>query len=293
MLAAAVSVSGLRLAGSIAGRRAAAIRRALGGSLRDEFLAAVFRVGLLAAAVTAGSALLAALALPLFRRYGAELPFAEGWTAGWGAAGGAFLVALLAVALAEAAPLLDTLRTRRQAVGMARFAVPHRMRTVPPTLALGVAAATVILVATAVLGGSAWRLFAGRGGYADRGLAQITVDFGGHSGGAALPHSEQVVLLDRLVERIEAIPAVAAAAYADALPDEPGGMLTFTGAVPGRPRDPDSGRAIRSVRSGTLRGARDSAGRRPRHRGSRCAPERRASPSWTNPTHGLRSCRHR
>ncbi len=252
VLAAAVSVSGLRLARSVAGRRAAAIRRALGGSVRDEFLAAVFRVSLLAAAVTAGSALLAALALPLFRRYGAELPFAEGWTAGWGAAGGAFIVALLAVALAEATPLLDTLRTRRQAVGMARFALPHRMRTVPPTLALGVAAATVILVATAVLGGSAWRLFAGRGGYADRGLAQLTVDFRGHSGGASLPHSEQVVLLDRLVERIEAIPAVAAAAYADALPDEPGGMVTFTGAGPGQPRDPDSGRATRSVSPGLL-----------------------------------------
>ena len=250
VLAAAVSVSGLRLARSVAGRRAAAIRRALGGSVRDEFLAAVFRVSLLAAAVTAGSALLAALALPLFRRYGAELPFAEGWTAGWGAAGGAFIVALLAVALAEAAPLLDTLRTRRQAVGMARFAVPHRMRTVPPTLTLGVAAATVILVATAVLGGSAWRLFAGLGGYADRGLAQLTVDFGGHSGGASLPHSEQVVLLDRLVERIEAIPAVTAAAYADALPDETGGMLTFSGAGPGSRPDPSSGRATRSVSPG-------------------------------------------
>ena len=131
VLAAAVSVSGLRLARSVASRRSAAIRRALGGSVRDEILAAVFRVSLLATAVTAGSALLAALALPLFRRYGADLPFAEAWTTGWGAAGVAFLAALFAVALAEAAPLLDTLRTRRQAVGMARFTVPHRMRTVP------------------------------------------------------------------------------------------------------------------------------------------------------------------
>ena len=184
MLAAAVSVSGLRLARSVAGRRAAAIRRALGGSLRDEFLAAVFRVGPAGggsdrrqrAAGGAGPAVSSSL------RGGTPVRRGAGPPAG-GLPEGRFLVALLAVALAEAAPLLDTLRTRRQAVGMARFAVPHRMRTVPPTLALGVAAATVILVATAVLGGSAWRLFAGRGGYSDRGLAQITVDFGGHSGG--------------------------------------------------------------------------------------------------------------
>ncbi len=250
VLAAAVSVSGLRLARSAAGRRAAAIRRALGGSVRDELLAAFFRVSLLATAVTAGSALLVALVLPLFRRYGADLPFADSWTAGSGAAGGAFLAAVFAVVLAEAAPLLDTLRTRRQAAGMARFTVPHRMRTVPPTLALGVAAATAILIATAVLGGSAWRLFAGRGGYADRGLAQLTVDFRGNSGGASLPHSEQVALLDRLIDQIEAIPAVAAAGYADALPDDRGGMVTFTGTGPGQPRDPDSGRAIRSVSPG-------------------------------------------
>ena len=67
-----------------------------------------------------------------------------------------------------------------------------------------------------------------------------------------MPHSEQVVLLDRLVDRIEAIPAVAAAGYADALPDDRGGMVTFTGAGPGQPRDPDSGRAIRSVSPGLL-----------------------------------------
>ena len=252
VLAAAVSASGLRLARSVAGRRTAAVRRALGASSRDEFLAAGFRVVLLAAAVTGGSALLGGLALPIFRRYGAELPFADGWSTGWGVALATFLVAFFAAALAEGAPFLDTLRARRRAAGMARFAVPHRRRMIPPTLALGVAAATVILVATAVMGGSAWRLFAGRGGYSDRGLAQITVDFGGHSGGASLPHPEKVALLERLIERIEAIPAVESAAYADALPDEMGGRLTFTSAGRNVPRDEDSGRAVRSVSPGLL-----------------------------------------
>ncbi len=252
VLAAAISVSGLRLARSIAGRRAAAIRRALGGSFRDEFLAALFRVTLLAAAVTAGSALLAAWVVPLLRRYGADLPFAADWTIGWGVAGQAFLVALLACAAAEAAPLLDTLRVRPQASGMARFHVAHRARTVSPTLALGITTATVILIATAVLGGSAWRLFAGRGGYSDAALAQLTVDFRGGAAGASLPHSEKVALLNRLVERIEAVPGVESAAYADALPDEMGGSITFTAAESGGPRDPGSGRSIRSISSGLL-----------------------------------------
>ena len=252
VLAAAISVSGLRLARSVAGRRAAAIRRALGGSFRDEFLAALFRVTLLAAAVTAGSALLAAWVVPLLRRYGADLPFAADWTTGWEVAGQAFVVALLACAAAEAAPLVDTLRVRRQASGMGRFGVAHRARAVSPTLALGVATATVILIATAVLGGSAWRLFAGRGGYSDAGLAQLTVDFGGGAAGASLPHGEKVALLDRLVERIERVPEVESAAYADALPDETGGSIMFTAAGPGSPRDPDSGRATRSVSPGLL-----------------------------------------
>ncbi len=252
VLAAAVSVSGLRLARSIAGRRATAVRRALGASFRDEFLAACFRVVLLAAAVAGGSALLGALALPVLRRFGAELPFAEGWSTGGSVAVATFLMAFLAAALAESAPLLDTLRARRRAGGMARFAVPHRRRVVPPTLALGVAAATVILVATAVMGGSAWRLFAGRGGYPDRGLAQITVDFAGHSAGGSLPHPEKMALLDRLIERIERVPGVESAAYADALPDQMGGSLTFTAAGPNLPRDEDSGRAARSVSPGLL-----------------------------------------
>jgi predicted permease len=252
VLAAAMSVSGLRLARSIAGRRAAGIRRALGGSIRDEFLAALFRVTLLAAAVTAGSALLASLVVPLLRRYGADLPFAADWTAGLGVAGQAFLVAVLACAAAEAAPLLDTLRVRQHVAGMARFGGARRVRTVSPTLVLGVAAAAAILTATAVMGGSAWRLLAGRGGYSDTGLAQLTLDFGGRAGGASLPHSEKVVALNRLVERIEAIPEVESAGYADALPDEMGGSVMFTAAGSGSPRDPNSGRAIRSVSPGLL-----------------------------------------
>lgn len=252
VLAAAISVSGLRLARSVVGRRAAAVRRALGSSSRDEFLAALFRVTLLATAVTAGSAVLAAWVVPLLRQYGANLPFAADWTTGWGVAGQAFLIALLGCMAAEAAPLVDTLRVRQHAAGMGRFSGANRMRTVSPTLALGVATATVILTSTAVLGGSAWRLFAGRGGYSDAGLAQVTLDFGGAAAGATLPHSEKVVLLDRLVERVKAVPEVESAAYADALPDEMGGRIMFTSAGPGGPRDPDSGRTTRSVSPGLL-----------------------------------------
>ena len=252
VLAAAISVSGLRLARSIVGRRAAAVRRALGSSSRDESLAALFRVTLLATAVTVGSAVLAAWVVPLLRQYGANLPFAADWTTGWGVAGQAFLIALLGCTAAEAAPLLDTLRVRQHAAGMERFRGANRVRAVSPTLALGVATATVILTATTVLSGSAWRLFAGRGGYSDVGLAQVTLDFGGTAGGASLPHSEKVVLLDRLVERVKAIPEVESAAYADALPDEMGGTVTFTSAGPDSPRDPDSGRRTRSVSPGLL-----------------------------------------
>jgi len=61
-----------------------------------------------------------------------------------------------------------------------------------------------------------------------------------------------VVLLDRLVERVTALPEVESAAYADALPDEMGGRIMFTSAGPGSPRDPDSGRATRSVSPGLL-----------------------------------------
>lgn len=252
VIAAAVSVSGLRLARASAGRRTAAIRRALGASFGDEFAATLCRVVLLAGAVTAGSALLTALVLPVLRRYGAQLPFADGWSAGWGVAGEALVVACLAATLAEAMPLLETLRTRRQAGAMARFRTLGGRRFVSPSLTAGVAASAVILTATAVLGGSAWRLFAGRGGYADAGLAQVTVDFGGRAGGAELPHNERVALLDRLVARIEAIPEVASAAYADALPDERGGSVTFAAASPGTPPDPDSGRSTRSVSAGLL-----------------------------------------
>ena len=83
VLAAAVSVSGLRLARSLAGRRTAAVRRALGASFRDEFFAAGFRVVLLAAAVTGESALLGGLDLPVFRRYGAERCGHAGGLKGW------------------------------------------------------------------------------------------------------------------------------------------------------------------------------------------------------------------
>ena len=252
VIAAAVSVSGLRLARASAGRRTAAIRRALGASFGDELAATVCRVVLLGGAVAAGSTLLTALVLPVFRRYGAQLPFADGWSAGWGVAGEALVVAGLAAVLAEAMPLLETLRTRRSAGAMARFRVLGGRRFVSPSLTVGVAASAVILIATAVLGGSAWRLFAGRGGYADAGLAQVTVDFGGTAAGAALPHGERVALLDRLVARAEAIPEVVSAAYADALPDERGGSVTFAAASPGVPPDPDSGRSTRSVSPGLL-----------------------------------------
>lgn len=108
----------------------------------------------------------------------------------------------------------------------------------------------VVLVTTTAIGASAWALFVGRGGYDDRGLVQITVDFEGRAGGAVLPHDAKVRMLDRLVEQIVRRPGVQAAAYADALPDQQGGQMVFLSAGPGGRRDPQSGRVVRAVSPG-------------------------------------------
>ena len=115
------------------------------------------------------------------------------------------------------------------------------------------AASTVIVLLTAVIGGSARDLLAGRGGYADRGLAQVTVDFQGDARGASLPHGERVRLLDELVERIEEVPEVESAAYANFLPDEYGGTLVYRASRSGGIPDPESGRSTRAVSPGLFR----------------------------------------
>ena len=67
----------------------------------------------------------------------------------------------------------------------------------------------------------------------------MTVDFGGRSAGTALAGTERQRILDALVERIEALPAVRMAGYGDGLPDDPRGMAHLVRS------GPEAGSAVR------------------------------------------------
>ena len=70
-------------------------------------------------------------------------------------------------------------------------------------------------------------MLGGRGGYSDAGLGVLTVDFRGR-GGEALQASDKVRLLDALGSRLESLPAVRSAGYAESLPDDPAGIAFST-----------------------------------------------------------------
>ena len=224
LIAAAAGVASLRLSQALAEQRSSGIRRALGATAGDEIAAAGIRIVLLAGVVAGGALAVSAWLLPLLRGYGSNLLFADEWTAGGGAAIRAFAAALVAVTLAEIPSLLEILRERSAAITSGARGAHGRRPFLLPLLAAGTAASTVVLVATTVLSGSAWALLGGRGGYADADLAILTVDFGGRGAGEAPPVAERRRILDALVDRIEALPAVRSAAYADGLPDDPAGM---------------------------------------------------------------------
>ena len=220
LLVAAASVASLRLSQALAEQRTSGIRRALGATPGDEIAGAALRIVLLASLVAIGALAVSTWLLPLLRSYGAHLLFAQEWTAGAVTAVSAFLAALVAVTLAELPSLFEILRERSAAVTGGTRGAHGRRPFLMPLLAAGTAASTVILVATAVLAGSAWALLGGRGGYSDADLGVLTVDFGGRGADRAPGRVERRRILDELVERIETLPAVESAGYGDGLPDD-------------------------------------------------------------------------
>ena len=237
LIVAAASVASLRLSQALAEQRASGIRRAFGATAADEIAAAALRIVLLSAVVAGGAVAVSAALLPVLRRYGSSLLFADDWTAGGSAAGSAFFAAAIAVTLAEAPSLFEILRERSEAITGGARGSHGRRPFLLPLLAAGTAASTLVLVATAVLSGSAWTLLARGAGYADAELGVLTVDFGGRGPGTAPAGAERRRLLDALVERMEALPAVRMAGYADELPDSPEGMTVVVG-------DPSGGAGI-------------------------------------------------
>ena len=249
LVAAAAGVASLRLSQALAEQRVSGIRRAMGATPEDEMAAAGFRILLLAVPVAGGALALSTVLLPLLRRYGANLLFADEWAAGSGAAVEAFLAAAVAVTLAEIPSLVEIRRERSSAVTTGARGAVDRRPFLLPLLAAGTAASTVILVATAVLAGSAWTLLAGRGGYPDAGLGVLTVDFGGRGPGPTLPPAERRRILDALVARIEARPDIRAAGYGDGLPDDQTAIFYAFG---DDPNDADVRLSVRRVSPGLL-----------------------------------------
>ena len=253
LLVAAASVASLRLSQALSEQRTSGIRRALGATPGDEIAGAALRILLLASLVAAVAVAVSTWILPLLRTYGAHLLFAQDWNAGAETAGRAFAAALVAVALAESPSLLEILRERSAAVTGGTRGAHSRRPFLMPLLAAGTAAATVILVATAVLAGSARALLDGRGGYSDDDLAVLTVDFGGRGADLAPASGDRRRILDELVERLEALPAVESAGYGDALPDDSSGMATSPPAAPGQDAISVAARKVSSGMLGALR----------------------------------------
>ena len=249
LLVAAASVASLRLSQALSEQRTSGIRRALGATPGDEIAAAALRIVLLAAVVAAGALAVSTYLLPLLRTYGAHLLFAQDWNASAETALTAFVAAFVAVALAEAPSLFEILRERSAAVTGGTRGAHGRRPFLMPLLAAGTAAATVILVATAVLAGSAWALLAGRGGYSDADLGVLTLDFGGRGADLAPGSGDQRRILDELVERIESLPAVESAGYGESLPDDPSGTSLH---VAGPSAEDAAPIAIRKVSTGML-----------------------------------------
>ena len=110
VIAAAASVTALRLSRAAAEVRASAIRRFLGAESRDEVAAAVAHALLLAGAVGVGGYLVSLALFPLLEPFMAQLPGDTGGISGWRSGLGAPAIALMAVALAELPSTRDFVR---------------------------------------------------------------------------------------------------------------------------------------------------------------------------------------
>lgn len=220
LLAASASVVGLHAAGSLNDRKSVAIRRSLGSRGFDQGGVALFRIVLLAVSVAALATLIVQWLLPLARYFtGAAAADFEA-SLPWRTAVRAALVGTAAVIAAELPSFLTGLGSDRS-TALSRSARSTRLFA-RVFLVFGTATATTMLIAATVLSGSTIRILGGAHGYADAGLAQITLDFAG-PGGNSLSFPGQVDALDQLARRLRASTGVAAVGFADTLPDEMSG----------------------------------------------------------------------
>lgn len=228
-LAAAVSCAGLRLSRTAAERSATETRFVLGASLADELFGAGLRIVVVAGLAFAAAAFAAPYLLEWFRRFATPAAFAEDWAVGPAALLSGLAAATLVAALAEIPSLAARLRLRRDPRRPRSAGDAGGRRTLRLLLIVGTAAATVALTLTALLGMNARRLFAGRGGYSDTNLVQLSVDFQGRSPAARALHHEKIAALESGADRLRHLEAVESVGYADTLPDDRSGRTVAAG----------------------------------------------------------------
>lgn len=218
-LTASVSVTALRLSEMLAQRVAAATRRALGATWKDELRAALARVALRALLVAATAGLLSSWLLLVSRRVAGALLFPESWQLSPASLGAGLGLSVLAVALAEAPAVLGALRHPARLVEQDPLAPGTRLLA-PSYLAFGTLASTALLIVALSFSLRAFDLLRGLGSFPAEGLAQLTVDFAGDE--RSPRHEERTAALERAAARLGAMPEVLGVSYADALPDAMG-----------------------------------------------------------------------
>lgn len=228
-LAAAVSCAGLRLSRTAAERSATETRFVLGASLTDELAGAGLRVVTVAGLAFVAAAFSAPSLLEWFRRFATPAALVGDWAVGPVALLSGLGAAALITALAETPSLAARVRLRRNPRAPRSSGDAGGRRTLRVLLVVGTAAATVALTLTALLGMNARSLFAGRGGYPDTNLVQLSVDFGGRSPAARALHHEKIAALDLAAGRLRRLEAVESVGCADTLPDDRSGRTVAAG----------------------------------------------------------------
>lgn len=255
-LAAAVSCAGLRLSRAAAERSATETRFVLGASLADELAAAGLRVVVVAGLAFAAAAFATPYLLGWFRRFATPAAFSEDWAVGPSALLSGLGAAVLVTALAETPSLAARLRLRRDPRRPRSVGDAGGRRALRLLLVAGTAAATVALILTALLEMNARSLFAGRGGYPDANLVQLSVDFHGRSLITTPPHHEKISALERAAARLGRLEAVESVGYADTLPDDRSGRTVARGPTgkrtDPRTRIPGPAQRVRWVSAGLL-----------------------------------------
>ncbi len=244
LLVGAVGASSLRASQAIGERRAAWVRRSLGASFTDEVLTAVARVTLLGALVGVAGGLVAGALTPLLRPALAHLGD-QGLTGiRWSLVLGGVLVAAAGVALAEFFAFAMASRSGTPDRGGTRATTTRAgARDSLALTALAASAATVLAVGTAVLVTSARHTLRGDFAVPFSRLAQLDVHFAGPTQWT----SEET--LDRVMERVLALPGVEAAGYGIGLPHAGSGELIGGGSLDG---NEEAGAILRRINPSLL-----------------------------------------